>query len=108
MFSDTCNNVIPTPISNARGDSAEENLQVCTGIGTVLNYSITLQPRGAAAPRTLVQYSPSADVNDQTTLRWINDDTLSVDLGRVRWIRRKLFKVGAIRIAYSYTYSDVE
>jgi len=46
LFSDTCDNVIPTPVSNARGDVAEERLQACTGIGTVLNYSITLQVDG--------------------------------------------------------------
>ncbi|HEY4848549.1 MAG TPA: hypothetical protein VIH87_12355 [Methylocella sp.] len=35
--------------------------------------------------------------------RWIDDDTLSIDLGKVEWISRKVDKVGSIRITYSYT-----
>jgi len=108
MFRDSCNNAIPNPVSNERGDIAEEWLQVCSGIGTVLNYSITLRPRGAKAPQTLVEYSPSTEANDDTTLRWIDNDMLNVDLGKVRAVWGKVSRLGSIRITYSYTYSNIE
>jgi hypothetical protein len=74
LFSDSCDDTIPTPVTNARGDVAEEQLQVCTGIGTVLNYSITLQPQGARLARTLVQYTPEADVITHPLFRRGNQD----------------------------------
>ncbi|MGH6823046.1 MAG: hypothetical protein ACRECP_08650 [Methylocella sp.] len=39
-----CDDMIPTPVTNSRGDVAEEEMRACTGIGTIINYSITLQP----------------------------------------------------------------
>jgi hypothetical protein len=100
LFSDTCDDTIPTPVTNARGDVAEEQLQVCTGIGTVLNYSITLQPQGARLARTLVQYTPEAD---GAKLRWIDNDTLGIDLGKVRVVWGEVDRVGSILVAYSYS-----
>jgi hypothetical protein len=103
LFSDTCDDTIPMPVANARGDIAEEQLQVCTGIGTVLNYSVTLQPQGTTAAKTLVQYTPQAD---HTKLRWIDDDILAVDLGKVRAVWSMVDKVGSIHITYSYTETE--
>jgi hypothetical protein len=93
-----CDDIRPTPVPNKRGDVAEEKVQACTGIGTVLNYSITLRPRDVKTQTTIVKYSPLFDQNDDTTLRWIDDDTLSIDLGKVRWISPKTSKVGSIQI----------
>jgi hypothetical protein len=95
LFSDTCDDTIPTPITNARGDVVEEQLQVCTGIGTVLNYSVTLQLQGAMAAKTLVQYSPEAK---DTKLHWIDNNTLIVDLSKVHSVWSKVDKLGSIHI----------
>ncbi|MGB6176598.1 MAG: hypothetical protein WBF43_09755 [Methylocella sp.] len=100
LFSDTCDDTIPTPVTNARGDVAEEQLQVCTGIGTVLNYSVTLQPQGATAAKTLVQYTPQTG---EAKLRWTDDDTLMIDLGKVRAIWARVDEVGPIHITYTFT-----
>jgi len=102
LFSGTCDDVIPVPVVNGRGDVAEEQLQVCTGIGTVLNYSITLQLRDASAPRTLVQFSPSPDVAGDTYLQWTDDDMLTVDLGKVSWVSPKIHRVGSVSVNYIY------
>ncbi|HEY4848547.1 MAG TPA: hypothetical protein VIH87_12345 [Methylocella sp.] len=37
------------------------------------------------------------------TLRWIDNDTLTVDLGNVRSVWSKVDEVGSIHITYSYT-----
>jgi hypothetical protein len=47
-----------------------------------------------------VQYTPQTD---DTKLRWIDDDILAVDLGKVRAVWPKVDKVGSIHITYSYT-----
>jgi len=106
LFSDTCDNVIPTPVLNARGDVAEERLQVCTGIGTVLNYSITLQVHGRTTVWTLVKFDEPS--RGYPIIHWIDDDALSINLGKVRSVWGKVNRVGSIRITYSHTYTDAE
>jgi len=63
-----CDDIRLTPVPNRRGDVAEEELRACTGIGTILNYSITLRLRNVEAPTTIARYSPLSDQNDDTTL----------------------------------------
>lgn len=108
VFYDSCDDITPTPVSNARGDVAEEELQICSGIGTDFDYSISLKPQGAKAARTIVQFSPSTDVSHDRILRWIGDDTLNVDLGKVRAVWGKVWRVGSIRISYTYSHSFFE
>jgi hypothetical protein len=36
-------------------------------------------------------------------LRWIDNDTLGIDLGKVRAVWGEVDRVGSIRIAYSYS-----
>jgi hypothetical protein len=38
--------------------------------------------------------------------RWIDDDTLSIDLGKVDSIGSTVHKVGSIRITYTYVKAD--
>ncbi|MDQ6702681.1 MAG: hypothetical protein M3Z96_06040 [Pseudomonadota bacterium] len=38
--------------------------------------------------------------------RWINDDALSIDLGKVDSVWSTVHKVGSIRITYTYTKAD--
>jgi len=51
----------------------------------------------------LVEYDPNSDARAPGTLRWINNDTLTVDLGNVRSVWSKIDKVGSIHIIYSHT-----
>lgn len=101
-----CDDLMPIPVINGRGDVVEEQVRACTGIGTILNYSITLQTRNVKTQITVVKYSPVSDQNDDTTLRWIDDDTLIVDLGKVRSVWSQVDKVGSIRITYVYTKTE--
>jgi len=94
-------------VANGRGDVVEGRVQACTLIGTVENYFITLQihihPRFYPR-RTLIGYSPVGD--HDPVLRWIDDNTLSVDLGKVSWVSARLDKVANIRIVYNYVMTD--
>jgi hypothetical protein len=106
MFRDSCDDVTPVPLVNARGDVAEERVQICSGIGIVVNYSVTLQPRGAKAMQTIVEYSPSDDVHDVPKLYWFDDDTLGVHLGKVSAVWGQIDKLGSIHITYSYSKAE--
>jgi hypothetical protein len=92
-----------TAVANGRGDIAEGRAQICTLIGTVENDYVALQihvDRRLRPAKTLIGYSPIDD--HDPVLRWVDDDTLSVDLGKVSWVSPRLDKVGTIRILYSY------
>jgi hypothetical protein len=52
----------------------------------------------------LVEYDPSSDAMAPVTLRWIDNDTLTVDLGDVRSVWSKVDKVGSIHIIYAYNH----
>jgi hypothetical protein len=39
--------------------------------------------------------------------RWIDNDTLSIDLGKVDSIGSAVHKVGSIRITYTYAMGDI-
>lgn len=101
-----CDEAIPAPIGNARGDVAMECVQICTGVGTAVNYSISLRLRSSRSDQKLIEYSEPHQ--GYPKFRWIDDDTLNIDLGQIRWMRQIADKVGSIRVAYSYTYANVE
>jgi hypothetical protein len=88
-------------VSNGRGDVVAAYLRACTGFGTVVDESIVLQLRGDEKATTLIKHDGLSD--EYPKFRWIDDNTLSIDLGKVEWISRKVDKVGSIRITYSYT-----
>jgi hypothetical protein len=98
-----CHEEMGTTIGNTRGDVAAENLRVCFGLGAFVDYSITLHTRESEKGMKLVEYDPSSDATAPVTLRWIDNDTLSVDLGNVRSVWSKVDKVGSIHIIYSHT-----
>jgi hypothetical protein len=79
-----CGDEIGTTVSNTRGDAAAENLRVCFGLGAFVDYSITLRTRESEKAMKLVEYDPSSDSMALVTMRWIDNDTLTVDLGNVR------------------------
>ena len=101
-----CGDEIGTTVSNKRGDAAAENLRVCFGLGAFADYSITLQTKQSDKAMKMVEYAPSSDAGGPVTLRWIDDDILSIDLGNVRSVWSKIDKLGSIHITYSYTKAD--
>jgi hypothetical protein len=90
--------------TNARGDVVEEYIKACTGFGTVVDYSIVLQVRGEKKTTTLVEHDRL--YYEYPKFRWIDDNTLSIDLGKVEWISLKTDRVGSIRITYTYAKAD--
>ncbi|MGH6852406.1 MAG: hypothetical protein ACREDJ_04240 [Methylocella sp.] len=90
--------------ANTRGDVVAEYVKACTGIGTIVETSITLRLRGAEKWTTLAEndgFRPGCP-----KFRWIDDDTLMIDLGKVRWLSRKTGKVGPIHITYVYSKGE--
>jgi hypothetical protein len=90
-------------VSNGRGDIVAAHLRVCTGFGTVVDYSIVLQLRGDEKTTKLVEHDW---LNEYPKFRWINDDSLSIDLGKVHSVWSTVHKVGSIRITYTYDKTD--
>jgi hypothetical protein len=90
--------------TKGRGDVVEEYIKACTGFGTVVDYSIVLQLRGVEKTTTLVEHDRL--YYEYPKFLWINDDSLSIDLGKVDSIGSTVHKVGPIRITYTYTIVD--
>ena len=86
---------------NARGDIVAAYDKACTGVGTVVDHSVVLQLRGADKVTTLVEHSEL--YYGYPKFRWIDDDTLSVDIGKVRAVWGEVDRVGSIHITYAYT-----
>jgi hypothetical protein len=90
--------------TNARGDVVEEYIRACTGFGTVVDYSIVLQLRSDEKRTTLAEHDRLS--YEYPKFFWINDDTLSIDLGKVHSVWSMIHKVGSIRITYTYAKAD--
>ena len=90
--------------TNSRGDVVEEYIKACTGFGTVVDYSIVLQLRGDEKTTTVVEHDRL--YYGYPKFRWIDDDTLSIDLGKVDSIGSTVHNVGSIRITYTYDKTD--
>jgi len=97
-----CDEQIDKEVSNARGEVVAEHLRICFGLGAFVDYSITLQHKEASAHTTLAEFDPTSDTATAVSFRWIDDDKLIVDLGKVRSVWSQVDKVGSIRITYSY------
>ncbi len=92
--------VIDRRSTNTRGDVVEEYERACSGIGTVIDYSIVLQLRGDEKTTKLVEHDWL--YYEYPKFRWINDKSLSIDLGKVHSVWSTVHKVGSIRITYTY------
>ncbi len=103
LFPDGCDHGMAESdsASNARGDKVGEYIEACTGFGTVVDYSIVLQPQGENRNITLLRHGETKD--SYPKVRWIDDNTVSVDLGKVDWVSSRRDKFGDIRIVYAYT-----
>lgn len=98
--------------ANVRGDRVMEYFRACTGFGTFVDNSIVLQLHGDENLTKIVAYGELRD--GYPKFRWVDDDTLNVDLGPVHsfWgeVNLPLFhsvwaevdKVGSIHITYTY------
>lgn len=107
LVAHSCDEFSSPVATNSRGDIAGGVTQVCTFIGTGENYYITLQSHTYPRfwPRKkLIEYSPVGDRHPIP--HWINDNTLTVDLGKVYSVWSQVNKVGNIRITYVYTKVD--
>jgi hypothetical protein len=89
--------------SNARGEVVAEHLRICFGLGAYVDYSIVLQFKGTKANTTLVEFVPSPDTAAAVVIRWVDNDSLVIDLGKVRSIWSQVDKVGSIHVNYVYT-----
>jgi hypothetical protein len=87
--------------TNAQGDMVAEYARACTGMGTVVDYSIIFQHHGDNKPTTLVEHDHPP--YGYPKFRWIDDESLNIDLGKVNWISLKTSKVGFIHITYVYS-----
>ncbi len=90
-----------TSVANGRGDVAGEYLEACTGFGTVVNYSVVLRRHGETAAITLVRFDEPTYAYPK--LRWLDDDALVIELGKVNFVWSKRSSAGPIRISYVYT-----
>jgi hypothetical protein len=92
--------------ANARGDFVAAYDKSCTGLGTAQQESVVLQLHGNDSFTTLVEYGEL--IYSYPKFRWINNDNLSIDLGKTRWVGIKTDKVGAIKITYAYSLTGAE
>jgi hypothetical protein len=90
--------------TNARGDVVEEYIKVCTAVGSFADYSILLQLHGDEKTATLAEHSDPQE--DYPKFRWLSDDALVIDLGKVTWIRSPVHKVAGINITYVYSMGE--
>ncbi len=90
--------------ANARGDIVAAYIKACTGIGTVVDESVVLQLHDKKTFTTLVEHGEL--VYSYPKFRWIDDDDLSVDLGKTQWVQTKTDRFGTIKISYAYATSS--
>jgi len=90
--------------TNARGDVVAEYVRACTGIGTFVDYSITLQLHGDEKATRLVEHSDPH--YGYPKFLWIGDDALMIDLGKVTWVRSPIHKVAGVNITYVYSMGE--
>ncbi|MGH6840624.1 MAG: hypothetical protein ACREDV_00800 [Methylocella sp.] len=90
--------------TNARGDVVEEYERACTGFGTVVDYSILLQLHSGEQAATIAEHSDPQQ--DYPKFRWLSDDALMIDLGKVRWLGSLVHKVAGVNITYVYIMGE--
>jgi len=104
----SCDDMMISPVvANARGDRAQGRLQACSFFGASDNYYITLEIENQLSlwPRKkLIDYDPAGDLSP--VLRWTDENTLSIDLGKVYEVSTRLNQVGSVHITYTYSVVD--
>jgi hypothetical protein len=90
--------------TNGRGDVVEEYIRACAGFGTVVDYSIVLQLSGDEKTTTLVEHDRLH--YEYPRFRWLDYDTLMIDLGKVSWLQSQVHKARSIKITYVYSMGE--
>jgi hypothetical protein len=104
LISNSCDDAAGETARNSRGDIVKERLTICTGIGTVINHSVVLLPLKPSfvwKTITLAKYEPVSD--SSPVFHWIDNDRLTIDLGKVHSVWSRVDMVGSIHITYAYT-----
>ena len=106
LASRSCDDMTSSAVANSRGDRAQGHLRACFFFGASDNYYITFDENQLSLwpEKKLIDYDPVDDRDP--VLRWIDDNTLSVDLGKVYWVSSTLDKVGSVQVIYSYEMVD--
>lgn len=90
---------------NGRGDLVEDQSRDCAIIGSAAEDRIGLSLADRVDFIALVYYDQGPNLHEPG-LRWLDDDHLSVDLGKVTWLTPQIRRLG--RVTISYTYSGAE
>jgi hypothetical protein len=88
---------------NGRGDLVEGQARVCSIFSS--DDRIGLSVADTEDFIALVYYDQGPN-SREPGLRWLDDDHVSVDLGKVRWLTPQISQLGHVTI--SYTYSGAE
>ncbi len=104
---DSCSSGVLDSIetANARGDAARAEKKNCFLFAAFVNTSISLQlhdANGISPKKTLIDFEFADNAGDPI-LRWVDDNTLSVDLGKVYWVSSRFTRWGQVRIIYTYS-----
>ena len=74
------------------------------GPGSFADYFILLQLHGDKKTATLAEHSDPQQ--DYPKFRWLSDDTLMIDIGKVSWVRSQVHKAGSVKITYAYSIGE--
>ncbi|SFK32233.1 hypothetical protein [Methylocapsa palsarum] len=101
-----CDEFDETPhVANSRGDVVWGHLRACKVLIETDDSFVVMRMKNQWSffpEKTLIGYEPRYD--GKLVLRWIDDKTLSVDLGNVFWVSSsRIDKVKDIDIVYRYT-----
>ena len=89
---------------NGRGDLVEERARDCAIIGTDVEW-IGLSLADRVDFIALVKYGQGS-YSREPGLRWLDDDHVSVDLGKVRWLTPQIAQLGHVKITYTYSGAE--
>ncbi len=97
-----CSEWPKSSLANARGDVAEITVHGCL-LGLVnRQYLLRVRPAADVSGKLLVRFKPK----DSPALRWLDDDRLQVDLGRVSAISPQIEKAGPVQVTFTYSGAD--
>jgi hypothetical protein len=89
-------------VANARGDVTENQIRDCAVLGSAAELRVSPRLAEASDFTPLVYYDSVSNIH----LRWLDDDHVSVDLGKVKWLTPQISQLGHVKI--NYTYSGAE
>jgi hypothetical protein len=90
---------------NGRGDLVEDQVRDCAIIGSAEEDRIGLRLADTEDFSALVYYHQGPNLHEPV-LHWLDDDHVSVELGKVTWLTPQISDFGHVKI--SYTYSGAE